>query len=735
MNLHKILNFILNIGLLAILFIPFVISETQLFPFISGKGFDFRILVELLGAVWLIGMFYDSSLRPKASWITTSVLVFGGVVIAADLFGVSPYKSFWSNFERMDGLVSLLHLFAYFFIAGAVLNTRSRWKLFFNTSVLSSVAMSCYAFLQLAGKITINQGGVRIDGTFGNATYLAVFMLFNFFITLLLMAWMQRDQRSTMKPLWYAWYSLALIFQLISLYHTATRGAILGLVGGLVLTALIVAIFGKKESSFSNARKISVGVLIAMLLVTGGFFAIRKTQFVLTSPTLSRFSSLSVNEINKQGRRYVWPMAVKGFMEKPILGWGQENFNYVFNKYYDPRMYNQEPWFDRAHNIVLDWLVAGGALGLLSYLGMFAALLYLLWKNNSLSLVEKSIIVGLTAAYFFQNLFVFDNLISYVYFFSLLAFVHAESVQGKAEPRWLSRFSENDLVARKALPVVVVILTIFALYSLNIKPIQANKTLIKGLSFNVMTVDQSIGHFKKVFEYKTFADTEATEQLLNQFGNFMGKSATAESKQAYTMLAVEKMDQQVNRFPNDARSLLFMGSMRNRLGDPANALPYLERAQKQSPQKQTILIEIGLSHLSLGDYPHALEKFKAAYDLAPENAEAKILYAIGAIYSKDTVLTKRLLAELGQDAAATDDRLISALAGTNQVAEAVKLIERRVTLQPENPEIRFRLSAGYLALGQRAKSVQILQEVVKLFPEFKERTEYYIKEIQAGRNP
>jgi hypothetical protein len=52
-------------------------------------------------------------------------------------------------------------------------------------------------------------------------------------------------------------------------------------------------------------------------------------------------------------------MALKGIAERPVLGWGQENFNYVFNKYYNPQMFGQEEWFDRTHNVVLDWLIAG----------------------------------------------------------------------------------------------------------------------------------------------------------------------------------------------------------------------------------------------------------------------------------------------------------------------------------------------------------------------------------------
>ena len=102
-------------------------------------------------------------------------------------------------------------------------------------------------------------------------------------------------------------------------------------------------------------------------------------------------------------------MAIKGFKERPILGWGQENFNIVFNKHYNPLM-DQEQWFDRTHNIILDWLIAAGILGALSYLSLFVAVLVLIWRRGTFTFVEKSILTGLFAAYFFHNMFVFDNL-------------------------------------------------------------------------------------------------------------------------------------------------------------------------------------------------------------------------------------------------------------------------------------------------------------------------------------
>ncbi|HLP43968.1 MAG TPA: hypothetical protein VK145_01700, partial [Candidatus Nanoarchaeia archaeon] len=67
--------------------------------------------------------------------------------------------------------------------------------------------------------------------------------------------------------------------------------------------------------------------------------------------------------------------------------------------------------------------------------------------------------------------------------------------------------------------------------------------------------------------------------------------------------------------------------------------------------------------------------------------------------------------------------------------EAVKMLEARVKVAPNDPALRIRLAAGYLSIGQRAKSIATLQEIGKLFPDTQKEIDYYIKEIQAGRDP
>ena len=223
-------------ALFLIPFTPLLVANTYFFPFITGKAFYFRILVEIAVAGWAVLALLDKEYRPRFSWISAAVVSFVVWMFIADAFAPNAAKAFWSNFERMEGWVTLAHLFALFVVLSSVM-TRKLWEWLFRVSVGVSLIVFVYGSLQLAGKLDIHQGGVRLDATFGNATYLAIYMLFHIFLNLLLLAWSSRGS------IWRWFYGFAIFAEMFILYHTATRGAILGLIGGLFLTALLILIF------------------------------------------------------------------------------------------------------------------------------------------------------------------------------------------------------------------------------------------------------------------------------------------------------------------------------------------------------------------------------------------------------------------------------------------------------------------------------------------------------------
>src|SRR3989338_2693370 len=173
---------------------PLVVANSYFFPFITGKAFYFRILVELAVVAWAVLAVLDKAYRPRFSWIGAAVIGFVLWMFVADAFAINAAKAFWSNFERMEGWVLLIHLLGFFYAAGAVLRAEKKWRAWFLASLAVSFVISLYALLQLNGSLTIHQGSTRIDATFGNSAYLAVYLLFNVFIALWL-ALTEKDRK------------------------------------------------------------------------------------------------------------------------------------------------------------------------------------------------------------------------------------------------------------------------------------------------------------------------------------------------------------------------------------------------------------------------------------------------------------------------------------------------------------------------------------------------------------
>lgn len=795
MTLNRLLRYFVLAGIFAIPFIPLVVTSGMFFPFITGKNFTFRIIVELIIVAWVILALRDSAYRPHRSWLLWAVSAYMLVLVVSTIFSVNPYRSFWSNFERMEGLLGLLHIFGYFVAAISVLNTRRLWHWLFHISLGAAIFVGVWGLLQLAGALEVNQGGVRVDATLGNATYLAIYMVFHIFLALYFLL---RGSLKLLPPAtsllvganfgffifvfnkvfdqvyfnqfqftslvlggmvlldiailvwWLALkkyrrsatvlsYSLMLLLFLFTLYHTATRGAILGLIGGLILAAGGVAFFER-----GRAQKFALSGLAGILLVVAGFLALRQSDFVRESPVLGRFAEISLTETTTESRFIIAQLSWQGLKERPILGYGLENYNLVFNKYYDSRLWRQEQWFDRAHNVVIDQMISGGILGLLSYLSIFLAALYLIWKDRGhLSVRDKSIFVGLLAAYFFHNLFVFDNLISSILFYSLLGYLH--TITRPTEAAALAAPTQAGVpVPAVPLPrpvqygaaAAVLIALPFSLYFFNVKPIQASRTLIAALSGQPEGPARNLELYQKLFSLNTFGSMEGREQLVQATVQVVSAAgAPAEHRQAFAQLTAEELERQLKLLPNDTRQEMFASVFYRSIGDLNQSLVHALKALELSPRKQLIHFELVAIYLAANQPEQALEFARSAYELDPRYRDAAIIYAATAIYANQKELADQLLEPIYGDKAHDEDRLLRAYVEKGHYREVLKIWQSRVENEPANAQHRLALAAAYLALGERQRAIAEITKAVELDPSLKDQAEFYIEEIRAGRNP
>lgn len=741
MPIDKLLRNFIIIGVFSLLLIPLVVTPALFFPFITGKNFVFRLVVELIFGAWLVLAIWSPVYRPRRSFLIWSFATLVGISFLASWHGGNFFRSFWSNFERMDGLITLLHLLALLIVISAVFTTHKLWRSLLTGVVISGLPIFLFSLCQLSGSSScpINQGGVRLDATFGNAAYLAVYLMFLIFLGFYLFI-------SEAKKNWGRWGYVALsLIYLIPLYFTATRGPILGLLGGSFITIALLVWQAKGQ-----VRKYAIKALIILLVLVGLFFVLRNTAMIRNNPVLNRFAAISMSETTTESRFLVWQMSWQGFKEKPVLGWGAENYSQVFAKYYHPKMWRQEPWFDRSHNVVFDWLINAGLLGLVTYLSIFIISVWGLWryaqatpqvvesmadkknKNKKYApdrFYEVAVLVGLLAGYFFQNLFVFDNITSYLLFIIVIAFIDFliksdNQITDTKQPA-TSLMVAKDSWLQPGLTVVALGLTLVGAYFLNAKPIMAAMLLPEALHPQ-QKADKTLKIFQDIFKTENLGSRESREQYLTQVAKIMADtSLDSKLQQEFLTLAYREMEKHLTAYPPDARTYLIYGSFYSRYDRYDDALLYLNKAKELSPQKQAILFELGSAYINSDQMKKGIAVLRQAYELEPNYPEAKKIYAVASIINKDFTTADLLLADLLKQADGDtlfDDRLVKAylIAGEQGKAESLinlrfNFLTNKIKNHPQEVSYYFRLADLFNRLGKKEEAWQVLVEAKDKF--------------------
>ena len=490
----KIALYIIYFGIAISLALPLFVDSDFFFPFITTRAFIFRTVVAfmLLGFLALMATKHD--IRTRIGGVTGQFLgLFVLIAFVASLLGPNFYNSFWGDMERSEGLLLWLNLLAFFIIAVSVVRTEKNWLRLFDVSLGVAFLVALFGLGQYLGLESIlNSGGSRVESTFGNAAFLAAYLIFHVAIAAILFVKRKFKEVSINKEVilgliitvigglvtivsyaitdpggeYFIFYGLILFglykfinglknarkssnktMQLLKGYYiaaallftwiivaTQTRGAVLGLAAGLFITSLL-ALWHYRGNA--TVKRLGVGTLLFVIVISGFIYFARNTSFAKDSILLQRLASISTTTRTAETRLLTWGAAWDGWKDNFLLGVGLENFNVIFNKNFPPRIYEDEGsvvWFDRAHNFIFDRATTTGILGLLTYLGFIIYPVYALWKKtkeNQATVPLAIVASGLTAAFLIQNLFVFENITTY----PILIFTWAFLADSASPPR------------------------------------------------------------------------------------------------------------------------------------------------------------------------------------------------------------------------------------------------------------------------------------------------------------
>ena len=628
---------VIRIGTYLIFLTPLILSGKAYFPFVGPKSLYFMGICEIIFFTWLYLAFKRKEYRPKLNFILASFGLFLIALILSSVFGIDFSRSFWSKYERMTGLLMWLHLFA-FFLATSSTFKKSDWKKIFIASVFLSLLVSCFSILE---HLKIKQFTFSDRGgfTLGNTSFLGSYILFNVFLAFYLLV--KENKILILKIL----YSFAVVLGILTMYFQGARAALGSTIAGFGLIALLWLCFESKKKIIRGLNKIVLVVSIIAVL-----YAI----VLLYLP--DNFVHDKFGELATKGRFANWEIAQKATLERPLLGWGPENYTVIFTRFFNPSLflpeYGSEIWFDRTHNIILDTLVITGIIGLITYLGIFVNIFSVLkrkyFNEKTIDFWTFSTFIALPAAYFVQNLTVFDMATSLMMFALILGFV-AFLAGSKRDDQKIKIVPE-----RKTLAIVLSFIFIFTFFNFIIQPNQTDIYTVKALADSEgrrLMPEQRVEFYKKALESSQMGKYQIREFFGQTSENIIRANTSNLSLQQVKLeldFVISELEKTNKESPLEYRSVLKLAKLYSlyALAEPEKlelANFYGEECLRLSPANQQGYWTLAQTKIYQGDLATALSLAQQAIDLEPRWFQSHDIAIQISKMSEQTEITEQLI--------------------------------------------------------------------------------------------
>jgi len=714
-----------KILLYAVPFLALIFVEGFYYPFVITKTVFFRLLIQLGLSLYLLLLALDyKKYKPRFNFGLALVIIFFLIHLVAAIFGLDFYKSFWSDFERMEGVISLIYLAIYLFLLQVFLRERKDWLFYVRLILIGSVSVSLYGLAQKFNILPVFEAGIgRVTSTVGNAAFLAGYLLVA--VGLGVYYYFNEARKN------YKYLTLAAIgLNLIVLFLTSTRGAILGLAVGILVFLILNAIFLS-----GKIRKNSLIILFSVIIILCAFYFFRSNLADSKIEFINRMATISISDGSVKNRLTVWKMAVSDFKFHPMLGVGMENFDTIYNKYYRPDI--SENWFDRTHNVYLDQLMAGGVIGLAAYLAILGYLFFSLFKNRREDYYKFAVLFSLLIAYAIHNFFVFDTLnTSFLYFFliGLIGFRGIGATENK-------KISEPNNKAFNYAFLALIIINIFVFYKLVYLPLKINRAVYTGYYYAIADTFRSYENFKVALNYK-LGSVEAAVQLNKMLDVLkIEGDANAQTKENYYKLDREKLKFASTNYPLDIKTKIYLGQL---ILNNYKDIKELEEAE--SLFLESIKLSPGRVepyYLLYNLYRNKNEKVKARAvleDLArelPWYGGAKIML-LGDLYKEDPARAEELYQEGIKQFGANDfgglKKIIAYLLDQKKYAEAAPYYNDLIKAEPTRYDYRLDLVKVFYLSNNIDGAVEQINIISANSPETLKGSEGLINTINSAYN-
>lgn len=678
----------IRIGLFVPLLTPLIVVPLFVFPFLSSKGLFLALTVEVLvimSAIWLLKnpasrqLSYGGALGALLGVLAASYLVAG-------IVGVDWSRSFWSTVERMDGVFMLLHLVVWFLLLVNFFGP-AQWRAGIKIIVAVGGLVALHALIEQQGIVPQIAGEIepRATGLLGNAVFLAGFLLFPLFFGGYL--YLSRNETK-----FWRFFGLAVsILSLAGVFASGTRGAFVGLVIAAGVMGASIFFSGTPRIK----KRIVAFTIIALISGALALAGLRSIPAVVDHPLLGRIVSISLKDPTAQSRILAAKMGIKAWTSRPILGYGPENYAYVYATHFDPSIlsFDQE-WFDKAHNKFIEVMLSGGLPALLSWLLLFAVTFWLIARRRELTLPQRAVIIGLVSAYFIQNLFAFDTPASYVAIFFLWAWLAPKKPQISFPNAGLLRYSA---------PALLIILSSWALIFGVYKPARAADLTSRAIFFESRYSPEKVLDF---YLSAAASNTFVKRYMLLNAISYLGRSfdlIEPSSKQRLVDDLSEITQDYALAHPNDLRMKMAYGSLLAfRAELDKSFLTASEQVFSQlrqvAPNRPESYYELGLVYREQGQFDKMISTYKKALALNPDVARSH--WVLGGGY----YFYGKHLKQQGQPAQAREMFLLSEKSFKEAFAKG---------LERESLDVYVVLRDLYTELKDIDKVIEYLQKIIR----------------------
>ena len=659
-------------GAFLALALPLLIFPPWFIPLGWGKTIIFRSVFAILFFLFLYQTLNRKvrleSLKAKIKsisplfWLLIALL---GIYLIATIFSYDVKFSLWGDPSRSGGFVNFAFYILFAIFLFLVIRGKDFRKLL-NFAIFIGILVSVIAIIQQFGIYQKHfiPATERPFSTIGNPILLAIYLLLISFITLILGI----ETKNLKKRIFY--FASLFLFLFVAIALTKTRAASFGLIVGLLW---FIFAYPKAQKKLKLIIGISLIVLIAILFSFKFYLDANLDVWYQIIPRplvdpLDRLLSLFEGTKTIESRLSTWKVALLALKEKPILGWGPENFMPAFDKYYDPSLpiigatlpYYPEPiqWWDRAHNFLLDIAIAAGVPALLIYLSFFILLLILLQKAKKKDPQKSLLHHGLQAAflgYLSAQLASFDKVdLNIVLFFLVALSFHLISKANLfpvAENR--EKFESSPLFSYKYFILIPSFLLLaWFIFSANLKPLSVNKeTNLALAAAEYKDCKEALTRIEENYSSSTIINT----YLRFQWAKILGDCADSGIKPGITFIesGIQLVKQNVEEKPKLTANWLLLGQYINllieeklklqeegtinfppeekeRLKQEANTA--FEKALNLSPKRQEIYKNWLQTDILTEDYEKAKEKAQKCIDLNPVLGSCHWLMALVQAY-------------------------------------------------------------------------------------------------------